>query len=740
MPVPPTPQIAPHPAVPARPPVAPHPVIPVHPAPPAAAPPHPGSVAVPPPPPRPPVNVPVTINKPPNLVTVNPGIIHLQNPQFRPPPPPPVPRTAFDLPTVIAGNANVSDNSIFQAPKDPSRRFYLPHYGVAPSPGADGHTPWVEFQPSGSGYQLIVHLNDVTPPPLSQGNGPLQQGVGTRYLIAASLQGRAVSWDLTPTASPAGAILTLTLAIPDFGNRDMLYTAMTDPSAQARLIVRRSFSVAWPAAVAGSTQVSYVHNTLGVDSAIPFTFSKDLDAAIFANLTGQSSAAPTWRTEAVDWNGRRYPYYQASNQLSQVYFLPDSFRVGRETDPPHRPTLAVSSSGADQDHIAMTLSYTAAPEWDQNRIDDAATALQKTLGLTAPPAMGLFQATQTSLFLNLPSADPAVGNALAEQKGAVIDLTAGIQGSVTMGLTQFKQVYDAMFDKLSAILSGEVHVTVAADNATIPFIARIDDVPADLLNIETTIDVATNTLQVTLRNTIESPMHVEALTGTIMRAGQAMDSSVTGTVPPLPADIGPAAASPDQTDGTLVVTLAPSTASTVSQAIGGLIGGLLGGGRDVGGQALNNVSAQLLDNTCVPNLDMSKIAMSPDRTTFFKAIMRDQSIGVVSRPVALKFLAAQLTPTQPPPNPAPAPADVVAAVQVVFDGGKTADFDASLKPDDAGFLNQTVTMDVPMDAFILGTASSNNYKYRTDIVTGAGIKQGDWTTDNADTLYVVLPS
>ena len=113
---------------------------------------------------------------------------------------------------------------------------------------------------------------------------------------------------------------------------------------------------------------------------------------------------------------------------------------------------------------------------------------------------------------------------------------------------------------------------------------------------------------------------------------------------------------------------------------------------------------------------------------------------MVSRPVALKFLAAQLTPTQPPPNPAPAPADVVAAVQVVFDGGKTADFDASLKPDDAGFLNQTVTMDVPMDAFILGTASSNNYKYRTDIVTGAGIKQGDWTTDNADTLYVVLPS
>ena len=551
-----------------RPGILAHPPFQVHPAPPVLMPPRPGAIVVPPPPPRPPVPVQVVIPKTPTVATVNPAIIHLQNPQIRPFPPPPVPRTAFDLPTVIADSGAMTDDSVFQAPKDPSQRFYLSHYGIAPSPGADGHTPWVQFEPSGSGYQLTVHLVETTPPQLSQGATPLQQNVATRYLIAASLQGRAVTWDLTPATSPTGVVLTLTLAIPDFTGRDQLYTAMTDASSQTKLIIRRGFDAAWPAVTQPGQPLSFVRSSVAVDSAIPFTFNKDLNPAIFANLTGQSSAPPTWRIEAVDWGGSRHSYYQASNQPSLVYFLPDGFNVVRETDPPRRPTMTITSSGADMAHVAVTLSYSAAPKWDQDRIDDAAGNLQTTLGLTAPPTMALFQATQTSLFLTLPSADPAAGNTLVEQKGAIIDLTAGIQGSVTMTLAQFAPVYAAIFDRLSPIMKGEVRVAVATDNATIPFDIRIDDTPDDALDIESAVDSATNTLKVTLRNTIETPVHLDAISGTIMHNGQPMDSSVTGTDPALPADIGPAAASPGGTGGTLTVTLAPTTGSSVAQAIG----------------------------------------------------------------------------------------------------------------------------------------------------------------------------
>ena len=644
-------------------------------------------------------------------------------------------RESYDLPMVISPTGVTSDSVLYEAPKDPSQRFYLPSYKIAMTPEAIGRGKWVTFAPAGAGFVLKVNLADATLPSLSQGNTPLYPDA--HYKIVASVPGHPVDLALTRVVSPAGAALTLEASLADFAERDALYAAMTDPSAGAQLMIARTPAIA--AQINGDSGPTILAGSSTIESGIPFTFSKDLDADIFAGLTGHSVASPTWTNNAVDWNGRRYSYYQASNRPGQVYFLPDAYKVGREAHPPRRPTLAVTADAVNANTARMTLSYIATPVWDAERVGAAAKALQGILGLTAPPAMALLQSPHAQLLLNLPAADATAGISLVEQKGAIIDLTTGIRGSVTLGLTQFKQVYDAMFDRLSAILSGEVRVPIASDIATIPFIARIDDIPAEVLKIETAVDTVNNTLRVTLRNTIESPIHVEAMSGTIFRAGQPIEASVTGTEPPLPADIGPVAAAPGQADGTMVVVMGPSAANTIAEAIGGLLGGLLGGGRNLGGQAASDVAANLIDATCVPNLDFGKVSMAPDRTAFFKAIMRNQSIGSVARDVELKFLAGQLTEAEPPPAPKPAPADIVAAVRVVFENGKTADFDATLKADEAGFLNQTVTMDVGMEAFVLGTAGSNNYKYRVDVVTGAGIKQGDWTTDNADTLYVVVP-
>jgi hypothetical protein len=645
-------------------------------------------------------------------------------------------RESYDLPTVISTTGVTSDAVLYEAPKDPSQHFYLPSYKIAMTPEATGRGKWVTFEPAGTSFVLTVHLADATLPSLSQGNTPLHPDA--HYKIVASVPDRPVDLALTSVASPSGAALTLTATLADFAERDALYAAMTDPSAGAQLTIVRTPDIA--AQVNGDGGPTFLAGSYTIESRIPFIFSKDLDADIFAGLTGHSVAPPAWTSSAVDWNGRRYFYYQTSNRPGQVYYLPDAYKVGREAHPPHRPTLAVTADAVNADTARMTLSYIAGPVWEADRITAAAKELQGALGLTAPPAMALLQSPHAQMLLNLPAADATAGVLLVEQKGAVIDLVTGIRGSVTMGLTQFKQVYDAMFDRLSAILSGEVRVPIANDIATIPFVARIDDIPAEVLKIETAVDTANNALRVTLRNTIESPVHVEAISGTILRAGQPIESSVIGTEPSLPADIGPAAAAPGQADGTMVVVMGPSAANTVAEAIGGLLGGLLGGGRNLGGQAASDVAATLMDTTCVPNLDFGKVTMAPDRTAFFKAIMRNQSIGSVAREVELKFLAGQLTVPEPPPAPKPAPADIVAAVRVVFENGKTANFDATLKADEAGFLNQTVTMNVGMEAFVLGTEGSNTYKYRVDVVTGAGIKQGDWTTDNADTLYVVVPS
>jgi len=680
----------------------------------------------------------VAIAKTPATATINPAILQFQNPRFRPPLVHPQARTDFDLPTLIAPASPPTDQMVYEAPKDSSKRFFLPHYAIAVAPGAVGRTKWVSFEPSQGGYLLTIHLADVTPPALSQGNVRLDPP--TRYLISASLQGRVANWDLTTVTSPQGVALTLTLNLTNFADRDSLYEAMTDPAAGAVLIVRRALDIVAPTSAGGQT--SYARAAAALDTALPFTFSKDLDANVFARLGGSSpAAAPGWSTSAINWNGRRYVYFQSPNQPTQIYFLPDSFKVGRQEDRPRRPALAVTTQGTDVGSVVMTLSYLAAPVWDPRRIADAGPALQQALGLDAPPNLALFQATSAALFLNLPGDDPAAGNSLVEQKGALIDLAAGVQGSVTLGLTQFRDVYGALFDERSPLLLGEVRVKVGDDVTAIPFTARISDMNDEILAISSSVDVHNNIMTATLANAIESPIHVESLTGGIVRGNQPIRSTIVTTNPSLPTDLKPAGADPHiDPAAALTATLSPSTTQQVAQSVGGIIGGLLGGGSNVGQQAigaLGGLASQLLDASCAPQFDLSHVTAVPDPKATWRAMMQDQIVGPVSRSVTLKFVAAMLAKPSSAPAAAPPSQDAVMAVQVVFDNGQTVTFDGSQTADAAGFINQTMKMSVPVETFVLGTGPTDGYKYRTDVVTGAGIKQGTWTTDNRDTLFIV---
>ena len=662
-----------------------------------------------------------------NYATINPALLHLQNPKFQPPPSPGQVRSSFDLPTLIAPATAATPDMLFTAPRDPAKRFFLTHYGIAIAPGAGPRSQWVSLELTAAGYRLTVHLTDTTPPALSTGNTRITPGA-VRYLITASLQGRAVNWDLTPVASPSGAALTLVLELNDFASRNLLYTAMTDPASQARLVVRSQLDLALPSF---PPPQPYMRATVAVDVSIPFVFSKDLDGNVFAGLNDASDTLPSWNVCAVNWNGRRYTYYQASNQPTQVYFLPDAFKIGRQTTLPRCPTLAVVAEGADMASMQMTLSYLAAPIWDPQRIAAAGPELQKTLALGGSPSLALFQATGTTLLLNLPSADPGAGATLTEQKGALIDLTAGVQGSVTMGLAQFRDTYNAVFDSRSALLSGKVRVTVGTDTADIPFIARIDDMAGAVLDIDSAVDTNANSLSVVLRNAIESPVHIEALSGVILRGNTPIASSIVGMTPAPPLDLAPAGADPKKAPaGKMSVTLGPAPDHALSQPAGNVIGG----GNQVPSGA-GTMASQMLDNTCTAQLDMSKVVVVADPTATLHAIMHNQIVAPVSRTVTLKLVAATLTGPAPAGAPKPAPSDTVMAVQVVFENGQTATFDAS-QTVEAGFLNQVVNLSVPMEAFILNNSPVDTYKYRIDVVTGAGIRQGDWANTNLDTLLV----
>jgi hypothetical protein len=666
-----------------------------------------------------------------NVATINPNLLRFHNPGFRPPilTNQGVDRTTLSLPTMISPSATPDDQMLFEDPQDATRKFFLTRYQIATTATGSTVGKWVTFAPDGASFLLTVHLADTTAPSQVQGNGRLSPD--TRYLISATLQGRIATWDLSAAPPGPDGTLTLTLPIADFAGRDLLYAAMTDPTAQAQLIVRRSLPLGLPVTATSQYEVQNV----AIDGPTSFTFSKDLDAQVFAGLQGAAAAplAP-WNVLNLDWNGRSHTYFQSASQRDQVYFLPDAFKVGRQTQSPHLPNLAVTTQGDTAASLVMTLSYFAVPEWDPKRLADAAPRLQQALGLPQPPSLALFEASSAILMLSLPGDDPAAGVTLQQQPNVLIDLAAGVQGSVTLGLAAFRQIYDALFDTRSTVLSGEVRVSVGNNTTALPFVARISDLAGDIFDSQVSIDSKHNTMSVTLTNAIESAIHVAALTGVIARNGTALASNVTAITPKPPTDLPPPGAAPG---GVLTVTLAPSLAGGLGGLLGGGgLGGLFGGGGSGPnlGKLGGGLASLVLDSSCAPLFDFSQVTVTPDPTATWNAIMANGVPSPVNRVVTLKLIAATLA--QPGGTAPPGP-DAVLAVQVVFDGGQTASFDASQTADTGGFLTQVVTLTVPIAAFVLGSGPTDTYSYRIDSVTPDGVRQGTPVADNRDVIYVV---
>jgi hypothetical protein len=655
----------------------------------------------------PPVLVPIAVRKSMYVATVNPAILLFQNPLLggfhRPSQG--SPRGAFALPVLISPTVTPTDQTLFEEPLDGTKKHYLPLFGVGTTSGGSGSVKWVSFEPSGQQFQMTVHLADVTDPSVTASN--IRQDATARYLLTANLQGRVMNWDLSPSL-PDGAALKLTLTIPplsggapDLNGRDDLYHAMTEPDAQAKLIVRRTLTLALASSTGTGGETLYGQQDIAIDSMIPFTFDKDLDSNVFAQIQNVGADLSPWVKHEVNWKGRSYVYYQNRSHPDQIYFLPDAFKVVRQPEAPHAPSLIVSTNGDDIDTVAITLSYLASPVWDPQRIEAAGAELQQQLPLAGPPTLALFEASETKLSLKLPSDDPSQPRVLQAQPDVIIDIANGIQGSITLKLPQFLQVYDALFDNVSDLLTGQIEVKVNTDVNKIQFIARASDFTGDIFDIKTTIDSQSNRV-VVLQNSIESPIHIDALTGFLTKSDNTILNCVEEISPSLPVDLLAAGSGTVATPGgSVTVTLHPAPGQQVDSSIPVLF-------------------------------DFGQTRVLPDPAAIWHAIAQNQVVGPVSRKINVKLLASVLSPAG---TTAPSP-DAILAVQVEFKNGQTASFDSSQVAAGAVFLSKQISLALPVENYVLKTGGNDTYLYRVTLITGSGNKVGNFVSDNKDEVFV----
>jgi hypothetical protein len=456
-----------------------------------------------------------------------------------------------------------------------------------------------------------------------------------------------------------------------------------------------------------------------IDTSLAFFFDPNLERDVFVNLPNATAGQPATLNHATiafpAGGAKSYSYWQDPLQPTNVYFLPDSYKIARLATTPHTPALSITTSGSDPTTLNVTLTFLAVPVWDEARTAAAmAGPLQSAFSIPNVSSLTILLATSSRLLVNLPSADPTASNAPVPVTNAIIDTATGIQGSVTLPLAAFQQVYNAMFVSPSVLLSGQVDVTVDDITDSVPFSGRASEFSGDIFDSSVAFDPATNQVNLTLRNAIESPVHVDAIAATISRDERPIAANLVAVSPTPPVDLAATSSM------TLTLQLAPGQSFGATDKV---------------------------------DLDTSQVAVNPDAAAIWSAIVEHQSVAPVKRPITLFLAASAFAPAPAPPSDAssaPAPAagaegtstpspaaPPLLAVEAVFDNGQSVTFLPSSQVTGA-FFSQILQLNVDIAKYVLGTQDSSVYTYRVDVVTAAGTHQGAWATSNVDTLFLPL--
>ena len=421
----------------------------------------------------------------------------------------------------------MTDELLFEDPATPSTKYGLPRYKLAVDKNKKDRYQ-VALRKDESGWSLAVGMTKFFAPSIAAAAKTAQeikhqvavllrcnQMIGNQVGAQQELSFQEVTF--------SDGILRAALRLDSVEQRDLVYQALTDHSLGAALVVRRVITVGIPVpqlpirsmpiqvmqpvalrvprriptpAPAPSPAKPAGPTFLQTDRAVdqiadprPFVFSPSLHGYIFSGVTPSSRESSQLTRYQVPWSdGKSHTYYQDGARKEVFYNLPDSFKIARRPDGAHEPLMSVKFGAASSaEDLKVTFSFVAMPYVDAARLNDAAGKLKAAVtdlpkGITPQFEPLLAAPANTHFSLAYPGSDPSKGP-FELRSQAIVDLRSGVHDSLTMSLTQFQSIYDAMFSTSSLLLTGKVDVDLGSDGGEeIPFTARMNDLVGDLLS------------------------------------------------------------------------------------------------------------------------------------------------------------------------------------------------------------------------------------------------------------------
>jgi len=638
------------------------------------------------------------------------------------------------------------DTSVLEDPREAAKKYFVMGYAVAEENTTTGRRFAVRMLAKDQGWELSVTLAKVTPDEIVRANpGALE--LPHRIVLLLQYKQRVNGVLATLEEIPftrttvEGSVARGTLTIESLAKRDEIYEALTDKDFDATLIVRRAARVAVPAtpvmkftsklvrsdavvaAKAFSTAAVAPADLRLMDIGIvpPFILTQnpqpspppppspplfretervlDLRLKFFFDATlhgylfeGLGTIIPgtsrgLQRTQ-VSWNGRSYSYYQDDRSRNLFYYLPDTFKIARRPEAPHRPLLsaAFESQDGSRDALRVAVTYCAVPIVTRERLSAALPSLKSLVPpeilATAPLQLEplLPDPAQVRLKLAVPGSDVAAGP-FTERKGAAVDLRAGIVDAVTqLTLDEFRGLFEAMFSEGQLLFTGSVSFQLGNIGEEIPFQLRIHDTAEPLAGW--TQASSGDTTTVTVTNPIESALRIHKVNAIV----------VDGT--------GSSSRPLDAIDGALPIDVPPS------------------------GSARFRLSGAA--GTTLAGLDLSGLQTLPARDAIFNLVLDPSTRAEYLRPIKVKTFPQTFAAR------ADAPQQQVLSVVVDFDDGSTVELTANQ-------LEVPTTVPVPVVGFVLGTELRQTYRYKVTVVRLAGpTTDADWRTGESGILFPAI--
>jgi hypothetical protein len=408
---------------------------------------------------------------------------------------------------------------------------------------------------------------------------------------------------------------------------------------------------------------------------------------IFRNITTGSGQEFGLTRQTIAWKGQPYNYYQDQAQLYRFYYLPDSFKVARRQESPHYPLMKVRFTTPDGNlqNIQVTLEYIALAFVDPNRLIAAAKSLTLPPNITLPPNVTGPQLEPLLVGPNAIKFNITLPSAATPSGATRVDLQ-GIVDQQTMSLQDFRSVYDALFGGSIVLFQGNVMVNLGNDQnkqeEQIPFIARMNDLLGEIFDYKEAPDTASNGLQVTLQNAIESPIKINRLEATLQRGQAPVPGLIQGLNLSTPLTL--------QLKETKAFVVAPS--------------------------AQINGTAPLQ-----AEFDLSGVEVLPDKDAIWKVVLAS-ILPTYAKSIHVQTVA-DVFQTQNPDT------KTIRFIVVDFETGESVE----LGPDK---LDVPVELHLPIDDYILGHLDQGQYRYRVTVIRNGGkFKDDHLTTDSTKFLF-----